>query len=150
MTGAAGTGASCFCTQWADFLLAAANSAWCCDAFADFLAANGSIFGGVLGAIFPMAGSTFAGGELGSSLGAEAGELWASSVKVAFGIGLFGGLFGGLLGGGDLVTLVELLLEVSMSVEPASSAPMAASFMAVIKIYGKSWWHNKYHSPKSW
>jgi hypothetical protein len=48
------------------------------------------------------------------------------------------GLFGGLLGGGDLVTLVELLLEESISVDGASSPPMA-SFMAVGRIGKKMW-----------
>ena len=50
-----------------------------------------------------------------------------------FGGALISGLFGGLLGGGDLVTLVELLLEESISVDGASSPPMA-SFMAVGRI----------------
>ena len=183
-TGPAGTGASCVRTHLADLLLVVANSAWCCGACADFLAANGSIFGGVLGAIFPMAGSTYGGGDWGSSSGGEVGELLAMSAKVAFGAprawramaawlghpssaimaaisfglqalasmaggqllalpGLFGGalipgLFGGLLGGGDLVTLVELLLEESISVDGASSSPMALS-MAVGRIGKKDW-----------
>ena len=177
-TGPAGTGASCVRTHLADLLLVVANSAWCCGACAGFLAATGSIFGGVLGTIFPMAGSTYGGGDWGSSSGGEVGELLAMSAKVAFGAprawramaawlghpssavmaaisfgiqalasmggqlmalpGLFGGalisgLFGGLLGGGDLVTLVELLLELSISVDVASSPPMA-SFMAVVRV----------------
>ena len=54
-----------------------------------------------------------------------------------FGGALISGLFGGLLGGGDLVTLVELLLEESISVDGASSPPMA-SFMAVGRIGKKN------------
>ena len=178
-TGTAGTGASCFCTHLADLLLVAANSAWCFGASADFLAANGGLFGGVLGTILPMAGGTYGGGEWGSASGGEVGDSSAMCSKVAFGApsawramaawlghpssaimaaisfglqalasmaggqllalpGLTGGalipgLFGGLLGGGDLVTLVELLLEESISVDGASSSPMASS-MAVGRI----------------